>query len=66
MPIPQIKPGLAGIFLGLVSTALLVNSPIVHPQENAAQPSATQSEGGGGKELGKGQACGQQQVVILP
>jgi putative membrane protein len=47
MPMPQIKPGLAGIFLGLVSTALLVNSPIVHPQENAGQPSATQSEGGG-------------------
>ena len=47
MPMPQIKPGLAGIFLGLVSAALLVNSPIVHPQENAGQPSATQSEGGG-------------------
>ena len=46
MPMPHIKPGLAGIFLGLANTALLVNSPIVHPQEKAGEPYATQSEGG--------------------
>ena len=46
MPMSHIKPGLAGIFLGLASTALLVSSPIVHPQEKAGQSSANQTEGG--------------------
>jgi putative membrane protein len=43
MPMPYIKPGLTGIFLGLVSAVLLVNSPTVHPQEKEDKPYATQS-----------------------
>jgi len=43
MPMPYIKSGLTGIFLGLVSAALLVNSPTVHPQEKEDKPYATQS-----------------------
>ena len=43
MPMPQIKSGVAGIFFGLVSTALLTNSLAVHPQEKGNKPSASQS-----------------------
>lgn len=50
---PQIKSGLAGIFLGLASTALLVNSLTVHPQEKEDKPSATQS-----KESSSGSSSG--------
>lgn len=43
MPMHQIKSGVAGIFFGLVSTALLTNSLTVHPQEKGNKPSASQS-----------------------
>lgn len=43
MPMPHIKSGFAGILLGLVSAALLVNLSTVHSQEKAGQPAATQS-----------------------
>ncbi len=44
MPMHQIKSGVAGIFFGLVSAALLMNSLTVHPQEKAGKPSGSQSK----------------------
>lgn len=44
MPMHQIKSGVTGIFFGLVSTALLMNSLTVHPEEKASKPSASQSK----------------------
>ena len=49
MPMHQIKSGVTGIFFGLVSAALLMNSLTVHPQEKASKPSASQ-----GKETSSG------------
>ena len=44
MPMHHIKSGVAGIFFGLVSTALLTNSLAVHSQEKGNKPSASQSK----------------------
>jgi putative membrane protein len=44
MPMQNIKSGVAGIFFGLVSTALLTNSLTVHPQDKGNKPSASQSK----------------------
>ena len=44
MPMQNIKSGVAGIFFGLVSTALLTNSLTVHPQEKGNKPPASQSK----------------------
>ena len=44
MPMHHIKSGVAGIFFGLVSTALLTNSLAVHSQEKGSKPSASQSK----------------------
>jgi putative membrane protein len=44
MPMHHIKSGVGGIFCGLVSTALLLNSLTVHPQEKESKPSASQTK----------------------
>ncbi len=44
MPMPHIKSGAAGIFFGLVSASLLINSLPVHSQEKDNKPSAPQSK----------------------
>ena len=44
MPMPHIKSGVAGIFFGLVSASLLINSLPVHSQEKEIKPSASQSK----------------------
>lgn len=44
MPMHHVKSGVAGIFFGLFSAALLINSLNVHPQEKESKPYAPQSK----------------------
>ncbi len=53
MPIPQLKSRIASACFGLLGTALLVNSLVVHPQDKDDKPSATQS-----KETSSGASSG--------
>ena len=53
MPIPQLKSRIAAACFGLLGTALLVNSLVVHPQDKDDKPSATQS-----KETSSGASSG--------
>ena len=45
MPMHHIKSGVAGIFFGLVSVAVLTSSMTVHSQEKESKPSAMQNKG---------------------